>query len=69
MIESALAKVGELRRSLPEAVAIEVDGGVNRDNIRRVVQLGGNWVIAGSAVFNAPVPAEEAKRLQRLMVG
>ncbi|MCL5736064.1 MAG: ribulose-phosphate 3-epimerase [Actinobacteria bacterium] len=67
MIEPALDKVGELRRLTPERVAIEVDGGVHEENIRRVVDLGGNWVVAGSAVFGAPDPGAEARRLMKLM--
>jgi ribulose-phosphate 3-epimerase len=69
MIEPALDKVAQLRRSVPEHVAIEVDGGVHDGNIRRVVDLGANWVVAGSAVFGATHPDEEARRLQRLMLG
>ena len=55
---------GEMIR--PEA-AIEVDGGVNRDNIRQVVEAGANWIVAGSAVFGAEDPAAEARVLQSLM--
>ena len=50
----------------PDA-AIEVDGGVNRDNIRQVVEMGANWIVAGSAVFGAEDPAAEARVLQTLM--
>lgn len=67
MIETALDKVGVLRQMLPEHVAIEVDGGVHERNIRRVVQLGGNWVVAGSAVFDAKDPGEQVCRLQAEM--
>ena len=31
---------------------IEVDGGVNMSNIKKVVELGANVIVAGSAVFN-----------------
>jgi ribulose-phosphate 3-epimerase len=68
MIEPALSKVRLLRESLPERVAIEVDGGVHAENIRRVVEMGANWVVAGSAVFGASHPDDEARRLQALMV-
>jgi ribulose-phosphate 3-epimerase len=69
LIEPALAKVPEIRRMLPAGKAIEVDGGVDRDNIRRVVEAGANWIVAGSAVFGAEDPAAEAGALQQLMVG
>lgn len=69
MIEPALAKVGELRQALGDDAAIEVDGGVHEGNIRRVVDEGANWVVAGSAVYGAPDPGQEARRLVRLMAG
>ena len=64
LIGPALGKIPELRRMLPDRVAIEVDGGVNRDNIREWWRLGGNWVIAGSAVFGAGEPGAEVRALQ-----
>lgn len=67
MIASALQKVSALRALLPGSVAIEVDGGVNRDNITEVVRRGGNWVVAGSAVFGAQNVAREVVELCRLM--
>lgn len=69
LIEPALAKVPELRRMLPDRVAIEVDGGINRDNIRRVVEMGANWLVTGSALFGAPDPRAEAGVLRDLMAG
>jgi len=68
-IEPALEKVPELRRMLPGRAAIEIDGGINRDNIRRVVEAGANWLVTGSALFGADDPKEEARVLQGLMMG
>jgi len=69
LIEPALAKIPGLRRSLPPDVAIEVDGGINRDNIRRAIEAGANWVVTGSALFGAADVKAEALTLQSLMVG
>ncbi len=69
LIERALEKVPILRQMLPESAALELDGGVNRENIRRVVELGANWIVAGSAVFGAEDPGAEAGVLQELMTG
>jgi len=69
LIASALANVPRLRRILPAGVAIEVDGGVHEDNIRRVVEAGANWLVAGSAVFGGADPGAEARRLQELIRG
>jgi ribulose-phosphate 3-epimerase len=66
-IGSAMDKLPVLRQMLPAGAAIEVDGGINGDNIRYAVRAGANWVVAGSAVFGATDPAVEAGRLQHLM--
>jgi len=64
LIAPVLGKLPRLRQRLPLHVALEVDGGVGRDKIAQVVQAGGNWVVAGSAVFGAKDPAAEARFLQ-----
>lgn len=69
LIEPALDKVPALRDMLRPGVAIEVDGGINRDNIRRVVEAGANWVVTGSALFGAQDPRSEAGALRDLMAG
>jgi ribulose-phosphate 3-epimerase len=68
LIGTALAKVPELRKLIPETVAIEVDGGVNRGNMGEVVRMGTNWVIAGSAVFGVSSPGAEVRTLVGMMV-
>jgi ribulose-phosphate 3-epimerase len=69
LIRSALEKVPLIREMVGPEVAIELDGGVNRGNIREVVEKGANWVVAGSAVFGAADPGAEARVLQALMAG
>jgi ribulose-phosphate 3-epimerase len=53
-IESTLPKIEVLRRRIDQTgrdIWLEVDGGVNAKNIRRVVAAGADTVVAGSAVF------------------
>jgi ribulose-phosphate 3-epimerase len=69
LIPAALDKVPAVRRMIRPDAAVELDGGVNRGNIRQVVQSGANWVVAGSAVFGAPDPAAEVRVLESLMSG
>jgi len=45
-----------LRQANREEVLIEVDGGVNEDTGRRLVEAGANVLVAGSYVFRAPDP-------------
>jgi ribulose-phosphate 3-epimerase len=67
VIGSAMDKLPVLRQMMPAGAAIEVDGGINSDNLRYAVRAGANWVVAGSAVFGATDPAAEARKLQHLM--
>lgn len=60
-IESCLDKVKELdkiRKDLNLNFEIEIDGGINLDNISTVIEAGVDIAVAGSAVFKAEdVPA------------
>ena len=66
LIAGVLEKIPTIRAGLRPEAAIEVDGGIGRDNIRSVVEAGGNWLVAGSAVFGAADPGSEARFLQDL---
>lgn len=68
-IASAVEKVRKLRALLDRTgskALIEVDGGVNRDTGRLLVDAGADVLVAGSAVFNAPNPQAEIAALRRL---
>ena len=63
-IPQALDKVRRLRQMIVERqlnVRIEIDGGVDRSNIEKVVAAGAEIIVAGSAVFGKP-DAEAAVR-------
>ena len=49
-IPESLDKIREARALYPE-LDIEVDGGINADNINEIVKAGANVIVAGSAVF------------------
>lgn len=51
-IEDVNPKIAELRAAAGEDYLIEVDGGIKRENIKSVTELGANVIVAGSAVFN-----------------
>ena len=60
-IEGTLSKVERLRalcRARGQAPLIEVDGGVNVNNIGALTTAGADVLVAGSAVFRAPSVAE-----------
>lgn len=56
-IEDVNDKITFLRKKLGAGYNIEVDGGVNLSNIKKVVSLGANIIVAGSAVFNDNIAA------------
>ena len=62
-IPASLGKLSELRAMLPDRVALEVDGGVSLKTAADCVRAGANLLVAGSAVFGAPDPAEMYSKL------
>lgn len=66
-IEPALDKVRRLRRMIDERglkTRIEIDGGIDLDNVAEVVAAGAEILVAGSAIFGAADP-QEATRMMR----
>ena len=54
-IKSMVPKIKNVRKLLDDSVSeaeLEVDGGVNVDTVRSVVQAGADIIVAGSAVYN-----------------
>jgi ribulose-phosphate 3-epimerase len=68
-IESTVDKTRRLK-ALIEATGskaeIEIDGGVNLETGRRLVDAGADILVAGSFVFNAPDPTATIAALSRL---
>jgi len=59
-IPRTLEKVRNLerkRRDLNVPLPIEIDGGINADNIADAVRAGCDWIVTGSSIFHTPDPA------------
>ncbi|MGZ4168857.1 MAG: ribulose-phosphate 3-epimerase [Solirubrobacteraceae bacterium] len=56
-IPHSLSKLERMRHSLPDSVALEVDGGIHDATAGPVVQAGANLLVTGSAVFGSDDPA------------
>jgi ribulose-phosphate 3-epimerase len=56
-IQASLGKLARLRASLPEHVALEVDGGVDAKTAGPCAEQGASLLVAGSAIFGATDPA------------
>ena len=62
-IPSIYEKIGELRR-VDKKIIIQVDGGVNFDNIRRLRKLGVNYINSGSLISDSAKPKKMLKMMK-----
>lgn len=68
-IPRSLLKVRQLDRARQERglnFAIEIDGGINAENIGEAARAGVNWVVVGSSVFSKSDPGVAYRELQRI---
>lgn len=68
-IPQTLKKVRALhqqRNELGLRFAIEIDGGVNMDNLPEIVRAGVDWVVTGASVFDSPDPAATVAEMRRI---
>ena len=61
-----LKKIADLRAFLRADTLIWVDGGVNEDNLKSVVDAGADGVVLGRAIFGDPDPVKAYARLLEL---
>lgn len=47
-----IREVKELSEKVNPSLLIEVDGGVDKTNVKEIIEAGANVIVAGSAVFN-----------------
>jgi ribulose-phosphate 3-epimerase len=48
----SLDRIARLRAALPEDVYVQVDGGINNENVRSVYDAGATLLVAGNAIFS-----------------
>ncbi len=51
-MENALDRIARTRNALPESIHVQVDGGIDNDNVRMVYDAGATLIVAGSAIFH-----------------
>lgn len=54
IIPEAVAKVVEVRKLVGPDIRVEVDGGINPDTVRQLVENGADTIVAGNAIFAKP---------------
>jgi ribulose-phosphate 3-epimerase len=70
-IPESLDKVRRLRKMIDERglkTRIEIDGGINTENIAEVTGAGAEIIVAGSAIFGASDPAVALRELREATV-
>ena len=63
-MEDAIPRIEYLREALPDEMHIQVDGGINADNIRRVNEAGADLMVCGASIFGM----EDLPRAYRRLV-
>ncbi|MFW5780220.1 MAG: ribulose-phosphate 3-epimerase [Bacillota bacterium] len=66
-IESTLEKLAKLKNYLKGMkldIPIEIDGGINEDNVASVIEKGASIIVAGSSVFKSPNPERTIRNLR-----
>lgn len=69
LIESTFEKIRETKKLILETKSnalIEIDGGVNLDNARALIEAGADVLVAGNFVFSAKEPAGVIERLKAI---
>jgi len=64
-IPFTLDKIRKLREMAPN-IDIEVDGGVNKDNVAELVKAGANVLVAGTAVFGGDIAENTKFMIERM---
>jgi ribulose-phosphate 3-epimerase len=62
-LPESLDRLRELRWLAPENVFVQVDGGIDQDNVRDAHEAGADLLVAGSAIFGREDLARAYRRL------
>ncbi len=71
-IPNSLKKIHRLdhmRRERGLPFKIQIDGGVNLENVESIVRAGCDWLVAGSTIFHSEDPASTVRDLQHAADG
>jgi ribulose-phosphate 3-epimerase len=61
-----IAEAAKLIEQTGKEIDLEIDGGINKENVKLVKDAGANVIVAGSTVFNEPDRALIIKQLREL---
>ncbi len=63
-MEDALERIARTRGALPDTIHVQVDGGVDNDNVRAIYDAGATLIVAGASIFSR----EDLQRSYRRLV-
>jgi ribulose-phosphate 3-epimerase len=66
LMPESFDRIRRLRRLLPPSVRVQVDGGVDENNVVDLRAAGADLLVCGTSVFGAPDPAAAFRDLTRL---
>jgi ribulose-phosphate 3-epimerase len=68
-IENTFNKIKQLKQLIIQkksSALIEIDGGVDLHNYKKLIECGADVLVAGNTVFNSPKPSETIRSLKQL---
>ena len=68
LIESTLEKIKKLKQYIKEKdleIDIEVDGGINLNNIEKIKRIGADIVVCGTALINSEDYKETVRKMKQ----
>jgi ribulose-phosphate 3-epimerase len=63
-MDGALERIARTRALFPDTIRVQVDGGIDNDNVRAVYDAGATLIVAGAAIFHR----EDLQRSYRRLV-
>ena len=61
--------LAQIRTERRLAFGIEIDGGINKDNLADAIRAGCEWIVTGSSVFHTPDPAATVTEMRQIAEG
>ncbi|OGC47774.1 hypothetical protein A2886_00530 [candidate division WWE3 bacterium RIFCSPHIGHO2_01_FULL_42_13] len=62
--ELVLEKIKTFKKNYPN-MSIQVDGGINSETLKKVLEVGVNDIVVGSAIFDSEDPVQTLRQLQK----
>jgi ribulose-phosphate 3-epimerase len=66
-MDGALERIARTRETLPDTIYVQVDGGIDNDNVRAIYDAGATLMVAGSSIFEREDLQRSYRRLVQLL--